>query len=230
MQVSRLVVPPDRLGFYNQLSMTAKEVVFTLTQINWQIGIGDASVIGWLTVAAYFVTSLLCAICARRRAHNYSASDPTAHHRLWWIIAIVLLLLGISKQMDLQSLIIEVGRELAKQQGWYNQRRTFQVVFITVVCFSGYLSILIASRFVIDVWREHRLTITGAIFLVGFIVIRAASFHDMDRFLGIDLFGLKMNWVLELGGIFCIGISATSKLKDPSNMGDREEENRNVFL
>jgi hypothetical protein len=206
-------------------------VVLTLTQINWQPGIGDPSIIGWLTVAAYFATSLLCAICGRRKEQNYSSPDSTAHHRLWWTIAIVLLLLGINKQLNLQSLITEVGRELAKQQGWYNQRRTFQVVFISIICFSGYLSILIVWRFAIGgIWREYWLTIIGSVFLVSFIIIQAASLHDIDRFLSIDLLGLKMSWVLELGGIFFIGISATSQLKNHSNMGDREEENRNVFL
>jgi hypothetical protein len=32
-------------------------------------------------------------------------------------------------------------------------------------------------------------------------LIRAASFHHIDRFIGETILGLRWNWVLEMGGI-----------------------------
>jgi hypothetical protein len=33
------------------------------------------------------------------------------------------------------------------------------------------------------------------------VLIRAASFHHIDRLIGRTILGLKWNWVLEMGGI-----------------------------
>ena len=41
-----------------------------------------------------------------------------------------------------------------------------------------------------------------------FIIIRAASFHQIDHLLGLSIVGFKVNWLLELGGIACIAIAA----------------------
>ena len=56
--------------------------------------------------------------------------------------------------------------------------------------------------------RDKLLAIMGLIFLLAFILVRASSFHRIDRFLGLRLGGLKWNWILELGGILCVGLAA----------------------
>ena len=57
------------------------------------------------------------------------------------------------------------------------------------------------------------LAITGAIFLVCFIVICAASFHHVDRMLGLQLGVLRLNVALELGGILAILLAAWLRLR-----------------
>ena len=44
-----------------------------------------------------------------------------------------------------------------------------------------------------------------------FILIRAASFHHVDRMLGEQVMCLKMNWILELGGISLILLGAVKR-------------------
>src|SRR5262249_60045186 len=48
----------------------------------------------------------------------------------------------------------------------------------------------------------------GMLFILGFVVIRAASFHHVDAFLAARLGGMKWNWILELGGITAVGLAA----------------------
>ena len=49
----------------------------------------------------------------------------------------------------------------------------------------------------------------GAAALFGFVAIRATSFHHVDVCLWFHLFcGLRVNVLLELGGIFCVGVAA----------------------
>ena len=44
--------------------------------------------------------------------------------------------------------------------------------------------------------------------VMGFVVIRAASFHHVDAFLASRLGGLRWNWILELGGILIVAVGA----------------------
>jgi len=51
---------------------------------------------------------------------------------------------------------------------------------------------------------------------VGFVVIRADSFHHVDVFLAARLGRLKWNWILELGGVGAVGLAAVRvALADP---------------
>ncbi len=183
-----------------------------LAQINWTPGIGDPTIVGWFTVLAYFLAFLLSVACAKRMGNEISDSDLAAQRRLWWFIALALLMLGINKQLDLQTFLTEVGRILARRGGWYQQRRIVQGIFIVSICFFSCFSALILWHVTRDMLKKHWLTLLGLVFLMGFVMIRAASFHHMDRFLGSSFLALKMNWVLELGGIICIGTSAVVNL------------------
>ena len=56
--------------------------------------------------------------------------------------------------------------------------------------------------------RHYRLALFGGIALTSFIIIRAASFHYVDKLLGVRLSYLRLNFILEVGGVMCIGIAA----------------------
>ncbi|MBN1472905.1 MAG: hypothetical protein JW925_14115 [Syntrophaceae bacterium] len=184
-----------------------------IAQIHWRPGIGDPSIVGWLTVSVYFLSCLFSVACAIRLGDKNSIEEASPESKLWWLIALALLLLGINKQLDLQTLLTEIGKALAKKQGWYEQRRGVQEVFIAIIVCGGIFSLLVVWRACRLVWKDNWLTIVGLAVLVGFIFIRATSFHGVDRMLGVELSGFKMNWILELAGIICVGFSAVLRLK-----------------
>jgi hypothetical protein len=62
-------------------------------------------------------------------------------------------------------------------------------------------------------WSRHKLLSSGLFFLMTFIVVRAISFHHFDVFLKHETMGVRMNWVLELGGISMIALAA---LREPA--------------
>jgi hypothetical protein len=127
---------------------------------------------------------------------------------LWKTLAVGLLLLGINKQLDLQTALTEFGRILASKQGWYEQRQRVQVDFIICVVVVG--AWLICSVLLLAGRNLPRLglALLGIVFLCCFVAIRASSFHHVDRLLGADLGGLKINWLMELGGIALVGLGA----------------------
>lgn len=181
----------------------------------WDFQIGDPTVMGWLTVALYFACALLCAGTARR------AADDRASAVFWWALALTMLLLGVNKQLDLQSWFTAVGRHMAQSQGWYGERRHVQSLFIAglIVLGGGVgLAVLYLGR---RVFQRNLAALAGLLFLAVFIVARAASFHHVDAFLGFRVLGLRMNWILEIGGILFIGAAARVSLarRDPRPRG-----------
>jgi hypothetical protein len=180
----------------------------------WQLGIGDPTVMGWVTVAAYFAAAILCWKCASNaygvRRLGLSSAQPIL---FWSALASVLVLLGINKQLDLQTWFTLFAKRLALEQGWYEDRRFVQVVFILAVGVVGLAGLGIAYWLTRKALPGGRLALLGILFLGCFVLIRAASFHHVDQLIGFRLAGLKVNWILELGGILIVAVAATRNLR-----------------
>jgi hypothetical protein len=198
---------------------------------NWSPGIGDPNFAGWFTVGAYFVAAYLSWRVYRRMTPSTDATGvsgfvttlaplllapftsserikrtpPQVRMRgLWLGIFVLLVLLGINKQLDLQTAFTELGRMAAHAGGWYARRRKYQIVFILAVFLaSGWI---LRSILLLASGQGLRMApaLLGIAFLFCFVVTRAASFHHIDRLLGMSFEGFKMNWILELGGIALI--------------------------
>ena len=166
---------------------------------NWSPGIGDPTIGGWLTVALYLLASFSCWTSARKIGSPDASS--LQERRAWRSIAALFIALGINKQLDLQTALTEAGRVLAQIQGWYAQRAFVQLAFIAVVA----VTCLLAAATLL-IWARHApiptwLALIGTVLVLGFVLIRAASFHHMDRFIGTRILGLRWNWILEMSGI-----------------------------
>jgi hypothetical protein len=89
----------------------------------WRPGIGDPTLMGWVTVAAYFITAVFCWKSARAedlRARRNSARSREA--LFWWAVFCFLFLLGVNKQLDLQTWFTLSAKHVALKTGWYEQR------------------------------------------------------------------------------------------------------------
>ena len=178
-----------------------------LTQINWQPQIGDPHFMGWVTVLVYVICSIL-SLKLSLSAPQYFTRHIKRQSTFWGIIAFATILLAINKQLDLQSLFTEVGRILSKEHGWYNNRRSVQRIFIIVVVMTGSVFALALAIYYRKILITNVLALVGIFFVVGFVVIRAASFHHMDYLLGHYIAGFRLNWIFELTGLALIAINA----------------------
>ena len=165
----------------------------------WHPTIGDPTFMGWFTVGSYFGCAIFGAMVVfvnRKRDRGFLF--------FWSTTTLLMILLGINKQLDVQSLLTEVGRQIARAQGWMDSRRIVQFWFIVAF---GTAAIAIFTLFVImmrGLFRRFALAFAGLFFLLSFIIIRACSFHHFDEMLGFRFFEFKMNWLLELTGIYLI--------------------------
>ncbi len=171
----------------------------------WSPQIGDPTAIGWLTVAVYTLTAILAAaVFVRQRGRQ----------RIFWCgVCVLLFALALNKQLDLQSALTAAGRCLSQAQGWYEDRRAYQIIFIisfaTTSLVLGVLLAWILRRHFSRIW----VALIGVTLLVAFVAMRAAGFHGFDRFIGFQIAGIQMNWVLELGGIALIALNAVLILR-----------------
>lgn len=204
-----------------------------MTEIQWVPGIGDPTFMGWLTVVAYFAASWLGlrafmvekagpprpyrqAIGALLRVvkrHWPSPPAPARRAGLWLLLAGLLGFLGVNKQLDLQTLLTEIGRVTAIESGWYENRRAVQVGFIGAVLVGAAMAVAALWWLVRGQLRDFRLALGGMVLLLGFVIVRATSFHDMDAWIHTSVAGLQLNWVLELGGITLVAVAAGRRLR-----------------
>jgi len=183
----------------------------------WTPGIGDPTLIGWLTVAAYFTAAWLCLRAARRArglGDPHAMPDPKIA-RVWLGLVVLCAALGVNKQLDLQSLVTQIGKDMAQSQRWYDDRRMVQAIFVVTIGVAA-----VGAGGIGLYWLRDRLAqiwpaIVGAALITGFVVIRAASFHHVDRLLYRATGPIELNWVFELGALACISWGAVRKVPAP---------------
>jgi hypothetical protein len=171
----------------------------------WEPGIGDPTLYGWATVAAYAVAALCC--------WRASARGPARERRFWLVLAAVMAFLAINKQLDLQTLFTDIGRFEARAHGWYAQRHEYQVAFIAAVAVLALVVILTLLRRARRSSGPVRGAIVGLGLLLLFVLVRASSFHKIDWFINLRLAGLRANHLMELGGIALVTIFALMAAK-----------------
>jgi hypothetical protein len=182
-----------------------------MTHFNWSPGIGDPTVAGGLTVILYLATSVSCWILARE------LGTAGLDRRAWRSISVLFLFLGINKQLDLQTALTETGRYLAHYQGWYEQRQLIQLAFIALIAVMCLICAITLLVWVEDAPVSTWLALVGTTLVMGYVLIRAASFHHVDRFIGRTILGFRWNWILEMGGIALVLFASQWRQIHPSN-------------
>ena len=135
------------------------------------------------------------------------------HTKFWLAITLIIFLLGVNKQLDLQSLLTAIGKFYAHQGGWYEHRRNIQVFGIISILTLALVGFSIFALKMRTILKTNWLAMVGLVFLLAFVMIRATSFHQMDILISATIFGIRMNWILELSGLIAIGLSASNIMR-----------------
>jgi membrane protein CcdC involved in cytochrome C biogenesis len=136
----------------------------------------------------------------------------TKGSKLWWGLALGMLVLGINKQQDTIGLLTSLGRGEIWSAGWYLNRSPIQVLAVAALLLLIVLLGLLAIRLLRPSTTLEWMALSGFFFLLGFVSIRAISLHVVDAFLFTPVFGLYPNWLVELGGISLVAIAAVLTL------------------
>jgi hypothetical protein len=174
----------------------------------WRPQLDNPNFLGWFVVAAYLLAAVFCGWVALKTGKSDSEGS-----KVWWLLAVVLLFLGINKQLNLQTLMIVMGRRAALAGGWYGRRRLVQSVFCVVFALLGFCLLGFfathAKRFI----AKNRLAFAGTAVLLLFVVLRASTINHGNELFGVNLNDEHWAWVLELCGSLLIIRSAIAAAK-----------------
>ena len=195
------------------------EMLAVILMDQWKLGIGDPTVLGWVTTVGYFIAAGLCgayALRARKMAkkgsivHRPSSFRPSSSV-FWWSLAVFMLLMGFNKQLDLQVLVLQVARQVSKEQGWFGERDAVRKCIILGFAFIGLILMVWLGWTCRRVWRRYILAVSGIALIVTFVLIRASG--NRLVILGYCPGRFPMYDILEVGGIVCIVVSALIELR-----------------
>lgn len=144
------------------------------TSIFGDIDLSDHSFFGWATVLLYFIAAFRTVYKAKITYYNKESCY------FWLGLSVLLIFLGFNKQLDLQSNLTEWLRSSAKAHGWYEQRRGYQLLFVSVMGLAIPILIISLRLFLYHSWQRYKLTWVGIVLLMVFVIVRAASFHHVD--------------------------------------------------
>ena len=83
-----------------------------------------------------------------------------------------------------------------------------QATFIASLVVGGVVLVRLMRWWIGNAWESYRLCAIGVAVTLVFIIVRASTFHHVDRMLGLDFAGLRVNVVLELGSIALVAAGA----------------------
>lgn len=124
-----------------------------------------------------------------------------------------MLMLAVNKQLDLQMWFWQTGRYYAKSHNLYDQRKVLQIGSMAVITLGACAIFWYFRRLTRGSYAEYALALVGVLFTLCFVIIRAGSLHHIDLILGWHLGMVRINWILENGGILMVGVAAARALR-----------------
>lgn len=176
----------------------------------WRPGIVDPSFVGWFTVFSYYTCaglSLAFLLKARRCLDG-------AERRFAVVMTCLLLGLGLIKNLDLFSLVSGIGRLIAEKRGWIESRRAFQagLMLLVVVGFVVLFTRAVKQEAFARIRRERAPELACLVYLCLFVLLRGISLHQLGALLSFEVFGVRLNWIAELGGLGTLALILLARL------------------
>lgn len=173
----------------------------------WTPKIGDPTLAGWLTVAAYCATAVL-ALAIFAQSDGLPEESRRREMAFWLCVFLAMAALGVNKQLDLQSFGTALGRCVSKLGGWYERRQTVQVVGVLALLAAVLAGGCAVVQMMRGLLRRYALAIAGLVFIGAFVLVRAVGFTHLDALIHFSIQNGRMNLALELGGVILLAAGA----------------------
>jgi hypothetical protein len=185
-----------------------------LADNGWRFGLNDSYVSGYVICASYIAVSVLCLYTGFSSKRLVTCGEKKKVILLWGGLALTMLMLGINKQLDLQTLLIAVGRILFKSLGLLEIRREVQAVFAVIFAMVSAVSFLGITWILRTQLLNNKYVFYGIFLISSFIVMRALSINHIELTPVSLPFIARMHLgtIHEIAGIGCIGYGAIRRI------------------
>lgn len=167
---------------------------------SWRSSIAHADLADWVTVAAYLIAAFL----AGRSAQRARPPEENLERWFWRFTAVLLAFLAVNELLDLQTLLTAVGRAYARADGWYEDRRSVQFVFVLALGAAGLVTSIVLCWLTRTMDGAVRLAVVGLMFIGIFVLFRAASFHHLDVLFSRGTGPFNWGSLQEIAGIMIV--------------------------
>jgi hypothetical protein len=177
---------------------------FSSTYPQWEAVIRH---VGWrsmLAAAGYALEGALCWATGVATRHDGGSGAA------WFLAAGVLAVIGANTLVRVDLLAIFLLREVARAQGWYEQRRDAQLLVLVALATAGMLALGWLRIRLHAVWSRCATVVLGVGILAGVAALRAVSHHVTDLAFDVHLLGVSAGRLLELAGL---GLTAVGILR-----------------
>ena len=183
-------------------------MLFDCVLTSWYPTVMEPRTLSWVTVTFYFMAAMQALYVSNLLKYASAGVEARRSGVFWLILVGLLIVLGVNKQFDLQSYVAAAARCSAHVNGWYEDRRPWQVLFIVSMAVVFLSTARILPRYLRGAMRQNRWAIIGALFLLAFVLVRATSLHYFDSFINYKILDVRMNWFMEISGLLMIMIQS----------------------
>jgi hypothetical protein len=170
----------------------------------WEIW-GDPLLSGTIFMVSYGVTALLIF----RVSIGFEARE-----RLYWRLCGGLFLFQLANtNLDLHALVWTTGRCMAHAQGWYENRREAQVLFlVSLAIVVGLILLTVVVVFSRNIFRNLLLTL-GVSIALGFTTVKGINYHGFEQYYGAEVGPFRVADFIEYSGIVLAFLAVLIRLR-----------------
>jgi hypothetical protein len=170
----------------------------------WELLVGDPTPLGWIAFFAYLSAGWLC----WRAYRAASASPAQARAWFWALLALLMLVLGLNKQLDLQTALIHAGRAVVRGRTAMS-RGEASVYAAFALAVAGAAGLYVLVRLSWPPAADQGLALAGLAGLVCYVLLRVSDFQRVPIFVGARL--LEWSWLVEFAAIALVGAGAAAR-------------------
>jgi hypothetical protein len=177
-----------------------------------------------LRIAALAVACLLglwtAVACRRAHSHGLPGSDAL----VWAGLSSVFFLLSLMKTARGLGLLRGFGgflRDIFKQRGWYEDRRTLQITASVAVAVVVMVLVVWGVLWAWHYIKRYRLALSFAGLTVGFAMIRFISLHEVDAWNADAPWARTVVDLVAAAGVSAVAIARLCQLRDFAGLRHR---------
>ena len=152
----------------------------------------------WMVAAYIFVASLACLTGSREHSAQRGRHSTHLLPVFWYLTSALFVSMAIAHAGELGGAVADYARSGAYAEGWYESRRSIQVVVVVVVAALWALATVLALWRIPERRRRYLPMTIATTTLMCFSAIRLVSLHHVDTLLyRRSIEGLRIGVLIE---------------------------------